>query len=219
MISMNEWLDACEANLVHPAVVRDTLRRQGWDERNVNATVAAYRRRFNEHPVGYSLLLFSTGLSALAIGSLGHTLADGIGGSVDRYSAAFWLTAVLCLLPVAAWSHSWAARVDREDPVAIWSGTRRTLTRILIGACAVVGGARVFYYALQLISYMLGAQWFSSGQLSRGTINVAIALGVTVPLGAWAYRFLHRFDGEDPERVPAQRRRPTAARARGYGKV
>ena len=62
------WLDGCEQEPVHPAAVEDRLRRSGWYPQAAAATASSYRRRFNEHALGYSALLVTTGLVALAAG-------------------------------------------------------------------------------------------------------------------------------------------------------
>jgi len=43
--------------------------------------------------------------------------------------------------------------------------------------------------------------------LVAGAINVLISLIIALALGLWAYRFVHRFDGEDPAAPPPARHR------------
>lgn len=205
--SIDEWLDRCEAELVHPGRVADRLRRSGWAAMPAAAVAEQYRKRFNEHALGYSSLLVTTGVSALALGTTGHTLVAGLNRPVNRNSLAFWLSVFLCLVPFAAWAHQWAAKVDREDPVAVWSRPRRSLALVLLWSCGVVGGLRLLIYATQLIGAVVGAHWAHHTSLLAGFINVAIAISIALPLGLWAYRFLHRFDAEDPTAAPSQRRR------------
>lgn len=209
--SLADWLDRCEEQLTHPDVVRDQLRRQGWNDPQTTSVAEDYRRRFNEHALGYSALLVSTGVAALAAGTAGHELTRGLNHPVNRDVLAFWLSVLLCTLPFAGWAHQWAARVDREDVVAVWSRPRRQLTRVLMWACGVVGGVRLLIYAGRLIAYLVKAPWADGYSLGAGALNVTIVVGIALPLGLWAYRFLHRFDAEDPTAPPAWRRRPSTA--------
>lgn len=202
------WLDDCERGLVHPGVVHDQLRRLGWSDWQATSVSEEYRKRFNEHSLGYSALLVSTGVAALAAGTAGHTLTAGLNRPVNRDELAFWLSVLVCVAPFAVWAHLWADRVDREDVVAVWSRPRRHLAVVLLWACGVVGGARLLIYAVQLVGHLVGARWAAHSSLAEGAVNVAIAVGIALPLGEWAYRFLHRFDSEDPTSPPPERPRP-----------
>jgi hypothetical protein len=202
------WLDKCEDESLHPAEVYDRLLRLGWHPTTAAAATAHYRRRFNEHALGYSGLLFATGFAALGAGTAAHLLAAGISGSVNRDALGVWVTVLVCALPFALWSHSWARRADREDPAAVWSEPRRTLALTLLWACGIVGIGRLLIYVAQLVGVIVGASWASGVSLSEGFVNVAITVSIALPLGRWAYGFLHRFDREDPT-VPAPHHRPT----------
>ena len=204
------WLDRCEADLVHPAVVDEQLKRSGWHPAHAAAAAERYRTRFNEHTLGYSALLFATGISALAAGTAGHILTAGIDHPVNRNALGFWLATLVCALPFAMWAHHWAATVDREDPVAVWSRPRRTLARVLLLSCGVVGIVRLMLYARQLVGVLVGASWAAQTSVLTGAVNVAITVAIALPLGLWSFGFLHRFDREDPT-VPARhgRRRST----------
>ena len=201
------WLDTCEAELLHPEVVQDRLRRLGWPAGQAAAAALDYRRRFNEHELGYSALLVTTGVAALAAGTAGHILTNGLNGPLNRNALAVWLTLLICLLPFAVWAHLWAAGVDRDDPVAAWSRSRRLLAQTLLWACGIVGAARLLTYTARLVGALIGATWAAGRSLSAGAINVAITLSIALPLGLWAHRFLHRFDAEDPTAAPSQRQR------------
>jgi hypothetical protein len=203
------WLDRCEEELVHPADVQERLQRVGWPAAPASAAANRYRRRFNEHALGYSALLVSTGLAALAAGTAGHLLTGGLDAPVNRNALAGWLTVLVCALPFAVWAHRWAATIDRVDPVAIWSGPRRTLAGVLLWASGIVGVARLLVYAGQLIGVLVGATWAHGSSVVTGAVNVAITVGIALPLGLWAFGFLHRFDREDPT-VPVARRRRAA---------
>jgi hypothetical protein len=198
---------------VHPDVVREQLRRRGWNDYQASLAADEYRRRFNEHPLGYSALLISTGVAALAAGTSGHLLAYGLDHPVDRNQLSIWLSILLCSLPFAGWAHHWAARVDQEDVVAVWSRPRRYLAQILLWACGLVGGVRLLVYAVRLVGYLVKAPWAHGYSLAAGAINVGIAVGIALPLGLWAYGFLHRFDYEDPTALTGSRTRPTRPRA------
>ena len=206
-----EWLDDCEARLLHPDQVSDLLQRAGWAPLQARALSDEYRRRFNEHSLGYSGLLVSIGIAALGAGTAGHTLVAGLNGTVNRSELAISLTGFLIALPFAGWGHQWAAKVDRTDPVAVWSRPRRNLALVLLWACAIVGGARLLAYGVELIGALVGAPWAARGSLLAGAINVAIAIGIALPLGIWSFRFLHRFDHEDPTAPPSQRTRRIAS--------
>jgi hypothetical protein len=173
-----------------------------------------YRSRFNEHTLGYSALLVASGVSALAAGTAGHLLAGGIDSPVNRNALGFWLALLVCALPFAIWAHHWAALVDRDDPVAVWSRPRRTLARVLLWACGVVGIVRLMIYVRQLVGVLVGAGWAARTSVVTGAVNVAITVGIALPLGLWAYNFLHRFDNEDPTK-PAGHGRPQSRRDGG----
>jgi hypothetical protein len=200
------WLDARESELAHPRMVEEQLVRAGWHPGHAAAAALQYRRRFNEHALGYSALMIATGLCALAAGTSGHLLTAGLGRPVDRDALAGWLTLLVCSLPFAAWAHRWAARVDRDDHVAAWSRSRRSMALVLLWACGVVGIGRLFIYAAELIGVLLGASWAQGATVAAGAINVGITVSIALPLGLWAFSFLHRFDSEDPS-VPAPLRR------------
>ena len=204
---MLDYLDRCEADLAHPGQVDARLRRQGWAPIDSQAIAESYRRRFNEHVLGYSALLLTTGVSALAAGTVGHYLANGLNGPVQRGPLGAWLAMLVCAAPFAAWAHVWARRVDRKDPVAIWSRPRRVLAQVLLWASGVIGGARLLMYAAQLSQALVNPHSGAHRTIAAGLINVAITVVIALPLGLWAYHFLHRFDDEDPTAVPEERRR------------
>lgn len=201
------WLDELEREPVDPRLVDEELRRAGWHPVQAAAATFQYRRRFNEHALGYSALLIATGTAGLAAGTAGHLLTAGLDHRVARNALGLWLTLLVCSLPFAIWGHVWAARVDRDDPVAVWSQPRRSLARTLLWACGVVGIGRFVLYAGQLIGGMVGASWAAGNSAAAGAINVAITVSIALPLGLWAFRFLHRFDAEDPATPVPQRRR------------
>jgi hypothetical protein len=200
------WLDDRERELAHPRLVESQLVHAGWHQGHAVAAAAQYRRRFNEHALGYSVLMVTTGVAALSAGTAGHLATAGLDQPINRNALAGWLSALVCSLPFAVWSHRWAARVDRLDPVAAWSRSRRTMALMLAWACGVVGAVRLFIYAAELIGVVLGASWATSVSVVAGAINVAITVGIALPLGLWSFSFLHRFDSEDPS-VPAPQRR------------
>lgn len=207
--AVEAWLDECERDLVHPSAVAAQLRRAGWHPFDVARAVDDYRRRFNEHDLAYAALLVSTGLTALAAGTVGHLLVHGVDHAVNREAVAMWLTVFLCALPFAAWSHLWAARADREDPVAAWSTSRQTLARTLLWACGIVGVGRLLIYVGQLIHTLVVSTDPTGASIAAGALNVVITISIALPLGIWSFRFLHRFDAEDPDApAPERRRRP-----------
>lgn len=204
--SLGGWLDEQEQQLVHPALVEESLRRAGWLPQHAAIEAARYRTRFNEHPLGYSALLVSTGLAALSLGTVGHALAAGLNGPVSRNTLGFWLTLFLVSGAFVVPGLLWAFRVDREDPVAVWSNPRRSLSEALIWGCGIVGFARLFWYGAQLVGRLVGATW-AHGTLAADLANVAVTIGIALPVGWWAYSFRHRFDRVDPTISEAQRRR------------
>jgi hypothetical protein len=212
------WLDRCEDEVVHPGVVEEQLKRSGWQPAHARIAAERYRSRFNEHTLGYSALLVATGVSALAAGTALHLLAAGLDRPVNRNALGMWLALLICALPFAAWAHLWAAAVDRDDPVSVWSRTRRTLARVLLWSAGGVGIVRLMIYARQLIGVVVGASWASGTSLATGAVNVTITVAIALPLGLWAFRFLHRFDQDDPT-APRRHRRspapPPARRGRG----
>jgi hypothetical protein len=200
------WLDGCELEGAHPGSIDERLRREGWSPAQSAAVAEEYRQRFNEHALGYTGLLVATGLAALAAATAGHLLAAGLDGPVNRNGLALWLTLLVCAVPFAAWSHWWAATVDRDDPAAVWSRPRRQLARVLLWGSGVVGIARLMVFVARLIGVLVGATWARGSSAVAGSINVAITIAIALPLGLWAFRFLHRFDDEDPT-SPAEHHR------------
>lgn len=203
---LGQWLDEQEQHFVHPALVDQSLRRAGWLPQHAAIEAARYRSRFNEHPLGYSALLVSIGAAALSLGTIGHALAAGLNGPVSRNTVGLWLTLFLVSGAFAVPGLLWALRVDREDPVAVWSNPRRCLSEALIWGCGIVGVARLFWYGAQLIGGLVGATW-AHGSLAAGLANVAVTVGIALPVGWWAFSFRHRFDHLDPTISEAQRRR------------
>jgi hypothetical protein len=200
------WLDGCETDLVHPGVVEQRLRNAGWAPMAAAGTAATYRRRFNEHALGYSALLIATGVAALGLGSTAHTVIAALTRPVDRHGLARWLTIFICAFPFAVWAHCWAAGVDHDDPVAVWSVPRRTLAQILLWASGIVGIGRLMIYVGQLVGVLVATRPSSGDAVLEGALNVAVVVGIALPLGLWAFGFLHRFDGEDPTAPTAHRR-------------
>jgi hypothetical protein len=207
------WLDGCEERMLHPGQVQDRLFRAGWNPEMARSVAAAYRARFDQHTLGYAALLVTTGIAALGAGTAGHLLAAGIYEPVDRDALAFWLTLMACALPFAVWAHVWAARIDRRDPVAVWSVPRRSLATILLWACGIVGAGRLLIYTAQLIGVIVDASWAEGVSLVAGAVNVGITVSIALPLGLWAHRFLHRFDQEDPTAPPIRTRAGSNATA------
>jgi hypothetical protein len=189
------FLDECEAAGVHPDELARQLVRGGWDPRTASIVAGRYRARFDEHRLGYAGFLFSVGLGALALGSVGHLVLDGIeSGRTSSDALAFWLTILVIAVPFGIWSWVWVQRVDDTDPVAAWSGPRRSLATTLLWGCGIVGGGRLLHYVYTVIADLTGASWADGGNLVVGLANVAVTAGITLPLGVWAFRFLHRFD-------------------------
>jgi hypothetical protein len=193
-----QWLDEQEDKLTHPRVVEERLRRTGWHPAQASMEALRYRSRFNEHRLGYTALLVSTGVAALALGTVGHVLASGIDHTVNRNTLGFWLTILVVALPFAIWAHIWAAGVDRDDPVAVWSQPRQSLAQALLWGCGIVGIGRLIMYAAQLVGSAVGASWSMGDSVLAGAVNVGITVSIALPLGLWAFQFLHRFDDEDP---------------------
>jgi hypothetical protein len=205
LADVEAFLDVCEAELLHPAEVAHRLVRQGWPDVAAHQVGERYRRRFDEHPLGYSAFLFTVGFTGLSLGSSAHLLLDELDGrSADPDTLALWLTVLVIAAPLSAWSWRWIARVDDDDPVAVWSRPRRTLARTLLWACGLVGGFRLLHYVFTLIATITGSSWASDRSLLVGLANVAVTTAITFPLGYWAFRFLHRFDDEDPS-IPRRR--------------
>ena len=189
------FLDECASVPLHPDVVAHELARAGWEPTPIWQVTERYRARFDEHRLGYAGFLFSIGFSALAAGSVGHLLlAFAEGRDPSRDVLAFWLTVLVIAVPFGLWSWSWVQRTDDTDPVAAWSRPRRTLASTLLWCCGIVGGFRLLHYVFTLIATLTEASWAADRNLAVGLANVAVTAGITVPLGTWAFRFLHKFD-------------------------
>jgi hypothetical protein len=66
-------------------------------------------------------------------------------------------------------------------------------------------------YVGELMSALVGASSAGHNSVVAGTLNVSIVVSISLPLGLWAYGFLHRFDDEDPS-APKPRRRAASGR-------
>jgi len=189
------FLDECQSAAVHPDDVERQLVRAGWEAHTAMLVVERYRGRFDEHRLGYAGFLFAVGFAALSAGSTGHLLlAMAEGADPSRDALAFWLTVLVLAIPFGIWSWMWVRRVDDADPVAAWSRPRRSLATTLLWCSGIVGGARLLHYVYTLIATLTGAHWAEDGNLLVGLANVAVTAGITIPLGTWAFRFLHKFD-------------------------
>lgn len=209
------YLDECEAEVFHPAEVARRLVRAGWADWPATQVADRYRQRFDEHALGYSAFLFTTGFTALSLGSSAHLLLDRADGQpVNPNTLALWLTVLVIAAPLSAWAWRWVERVDDDDPAAVWSRPRRSLATTLLWACGIVGGARLLHYVFTLIATIAGSQWASDRSLTIGLANVAVTTAITFPLGMWAFRFLHRFDDEDPSAKRARSKSGEANRWR-----
>lgn len=207
------YLDRCEEDALHPHDVAHRLVRAGYTEYEASIVAERYRRRFDEHPLGYAAFLFTTGFTALSLGSASHLLLDRLDGkTMDAGALSFWLTVLVVAAPLAVWSWRWVQRVDDEDLVAVWSRPRRTLATTLVWACGIVGGARLLHYVYTLLDAVADADGASDSSLLVGLANVAVTTSITFPLGVWAFRFLHRFDDEDPSARRQAKRSRTLVR-------
>lgn len=189
------FLDDCERAFVPPERVESQLVRAGWEPYTAMQVTERYRARFDEHPLGYAGFLFSVGFSALSAGSTGHLLlAFAEGRDPSPEALAFWLTILVIAVPFAIWSWLWVRRVDDSDPVAAWSGPRRTLATALLWCCGIVGGFRLLHYVFTFIATITGSGWATDRNLAVGFAHVLVTTSITLPLGIWSFRFLHRFD-------------------------
>jgi hypothetical protein len=121
-------------------------------------------------------------------------LLEFVEGEPAEGALTFWLTVLVVAVPFGIWSWLWVRRVDETDPVAAWSRPRRSLALTLLWCCGIVGGARLLHYVYTLIAALVGSGQAGGGNPLVGLANVAITAGITLPLGTWAFRFLHRFD-------------------------
>ena len=207
------YLDRCEEEALHPHHVAHRLVRAGYGEWEAEQVAERYRRRFDEHPLGYAAFLFTTGFTALSLGSASHLLLDRLDGQEPSPEAlSFWLTVLVVAAPLAAWSWRWVQRVDDEDLVAVWSRPRRALATTLVWACGIVGGARLLHYVYTLLMAVADADGATDSSLLVGLANVGVTTAITFPLGVWAFRFLHRFDDEDPSARHQAKRSRTLVR-------
>jgi MFS family permease len=189
------FLDRCQDLGSHPDEVARQLVRAGWEPATAGLVAERYRGRFDEHRLGYAGFLFAVGFSALALGSIGHLLlADADGHEPSADALALWLTVLAIAVPFGVWSWLWVRRIDDTDPVAAWSRPRQSLARTLLWCCGIVGGFRLLHYVFALIASLTGSSWATELDPLIGLANVAVTAGITVPLGVWAFRFLHRFD-------------------------
>ncbi len=164
-----------------PDQLSDELIAAGFDADSAARTALGSLRVRDQHRLVYWTLTFSAGFGALALASALHLM---LAGNPSPLTLAWWLTLALIAAPLCGVSYHWARAVERTEPHAIWSPTRRALFAVLAGITATVGLARLFAYLFDFVAAITGVQGYRLNSESLG--QVIVSLAVAVPLFAWS---------------------------------
>ena len=164
-----------------PDQLTDELIAAGFDADSAARTALGSLRVRDQHRLVYWTLTFSAGFGALALASALHLM---LAGNPSPLALAWWLTLALIAAPLCGVSYHWARTVERTEPHAIWSPTRRALFAVLAGISATVGLARLFAYLFDFVAAITGVRGYDLRSESLG--QVIVSLAVAVPLFAWS---------------------------------
>lgn len=203
---LRAWVAAALADGMPVEQARVWLGQQGWSRRAVDVALrqalAEHRPErgpgllppkpasAHQHRLAYSVLLWSLGLGALALGSSLHLiLAAAFLGRSGSWVLADWLTLFFCTVPFFAYAEREVRKIERDDPLARLSRTRERLTLVLLWAAALVGVARLLVFVHQTLTALLVERTFADlpQDLAHVSTVVLIAGGVFL----WTWRFRH----------------------------
>lgn len=166
-----------------PEQITRELVESGWDADAAAQWSMRSLRTTDRHRLLYWTLTFTTGFAALAAGSALHL---ALRGNPAPRAIAAWITLFLVAAPLAGLTNAWARRVERHDPHAIWSPSRRTLFAWLAGCTGTIGLLRLLTYVFRTVAAIVGVPGYS---LSTAALaQVLVSLAITVPLFAWSLR-------------------------------
>ena len=164
-----------------PDVITDELIAAGWDaDAGARAALQSLRSR-DHHRLLYWGLTFSAGFAALAVASAIHVALDAHHHPV---ALAAWITLALIAIPIVAVTAPVARKVERTDPHAIWSPTRRALFGTLAGITAFIGISRLLTYVFRAVAALVDVPGYDLSAASF--VQVAVSLLVSAPLFTWA---------------------------------
>jgi hypothetical protein len=143
-----------------------------------------------EHRLAYSVACWAAGLGALALGSTLHLAVDALNGTeVDTTLAAFWLTFLVVAAPFALWAASAVLRIEDDDPDAVRSGTRDSLSRALLWGAGIVGIGRLLLGVFRFIDGVLARSADGADLLADiAHVGVTVAVAGAVFWTTWQWR-------------------------------
>lgn len=186
--STRGWLVQQRNNGVTPDKISAQLLTNGWDSDAAATAAMSSLRSADYHKLMYSTLCWGAGLSALGAGTAAHVaLSLDSYGEYDngpRQVIATMLALLIVALPLTIVALIKSRQVEREDPFAVWSPTRRFLFGLL-GACVgVVGVYRALAYLYELIAAAVGVDDYTA--TAGSVLQVLVTLAIAVPIVWWS---------------------------------
>jgi hypothetical protein len=182
--ALRSWLDRRRNAGDTPDRIAEDLVAAGWNADAAAGAALSSLRSSDRHRLAYGALTVSVGLAALAGATSMHLLLRGEAG--DPYALAEAITVLVAATPVAGWSARVARDVEGRSAHATWSPSRRWWFGALALCTAVVGIVRVLVYVHDAALSLTGAS--SEPLTATALAQVAVSVGVAVPLFWWALR-------------------------------
>jgi hypothetical protein len=181
-VETDAWLTARRNQGATPAEIAAELVDHGW-----SADVAAQRalrslRSSDRQAVLWFALCWSAGLAAVGFTTAAHQL---LMVDPDRSLAAAALTLSVVMAPIAFVCGLLARRSEQRSSFAVWSPERRFWFGTLATCTAVVGIVRLITYVYAVIATVVAAT--PEPLYGRDLAQVAVSLGVAVPLFWWSF--------------------------------
>jgi hypothetical protein len=202
---LRDWVAGAAANGWTRDQARAWLYSSGWSGPATEAALDEFARlqppipfnvrpprpeKAHKHGLAYAVLLWSLGLSALALGSSLHLVLQAAFREQEAsWALANWLTLFVCTVPFVLYAHHQVVRIEQEDPLARLSSTRDTLSQVLLWAAAVVGIARLLIFVHQTISALVVHR--SADELLPNLAHVSVVVLVAGGVYLWTWRFRH----------------------------
>jgi hypothetical protein len=211
-VELRDWVAGAAANGWTRDQTRAWLYSSGWSAPATEAALQEFARlqppipfnvrpprpeKAHKHGLAYAVLLWSLGLSALALGSSLHlVLQAAFRDDEASWALANWLTLFVCSVPFVLYAHHQVVRIEQEDPLARLSSTRDTLSQVLLWAAAIVGVVRLLVFVHQTISALVVHR--SVDDLLPNLAHVSVVVLIAGGVYLWTWRFRHAASGERP---------------------
>lgn len=187
-VSTRNWLVQQRNDGVTPDKISAQLLTNGWDSDAASAAAMSSLRSADYHRLMYSTLCWGAGLSALGAGTAAHVaLSLSKYGEYDngpRIIIATMLALLIVALPLTIVALFKSREVERNDPFAVWSPTRRFLFGLLGGCVGVVGVYRALAYLYELIAAGVGVEGYHAS--AGSVLQVLVTLAIAVPIVWWS---------------------------------